>query len=286
VELRPTTAEDLPALHAVFLDSIGGLYRAHSFQPPTPSLEIFANQQLHIIETGGRSVVAERDGAVIGFGSSWERGVDWFLASLFVRQEAQAAGVGTALLDAVWSDTAERQRTITDAIQPVSNALYGRRGLIPATPVLAFSGAGVGGARPPLEPLEPEDSADSDRPLAAIDAAAYGFDRLADHVYWGSVARLTVWKRGSEAVAYSYAWPGGAVGPVAGIDAEAAAAALAGELAQGGGPVSVRIPGSSRALVATALGHGLRLSPTPGLLLVSEDTPVPGALAIGSYALY
>jgi hypothetical protein len=165
----------------------------------------------------------------------------------------------------------------------VSNALYGRRGLIPATPVLAFSGDGAGGARPPLEP---EDPADADRYLAAIDAAAYGFDRFADHVYWRTLARLTVWKRGSEAVAYSYAWPGGAVGPVAGIDAEAAAAAVAGELAQGGDPVTVRIPGSSRVLVATALGHGLRLSPTPGLLLVSEHTPVPGALAIGSYALY
>ena len=60
------------------------------------------------------------------------------------RRSAQGRGVGPALLDAVWSDAALRRRTITDAIQPVSNALYGRRGLIPVTPLLAFSGLPVG----------------------------------------------------------------------------------------------------------------------------------------------
>jgi GNAT superfamily N-acetyltransferase len=283
VELRTTTAEDLPALHAVFLDSIGGLYRSHSFEPPTPPLEVFANQQLHIIETGGRSVVAEHGGSVIGFASSWERGGDWFLASLFVAPDAQADGVGTALLDAVWGDTAERRRTITDAIQPVSNALYARRGLIPATPILSFAGDRAAGGRPPLAAAA---AADANRHLAAIDAAAYGFDRLVDHDYWRSLAQLTLWQRGADVVAYSYAWPGGTVGPVCGVDEQAAAAALEGELVRSGGPAAVRIPGSSRSLVATALRQGLRLSPTPGLLLVSEPAAVPGPLAIGSYSLY
>ena len=168
-------------------------------------------------------------------------------------------------------------RTITDAIQPVSTALYGRRGLIPATPVLSFSGVPLPGSAP---------LAEGAGELAPIDAAAYGFDRAADHAYWARFARRTVWLRAGAPVGYSYAFPGGAIGPVAGIDAEAAAAALEGELSRADEPVAVRIPGSSRLLVEAALRRGLQLSPTPGLLLLSDGLEAPRALAIASYTLY
>lgn len=268
MELRPTTVDDLPALHTLFLASIAGVYRPHGFEPPAPPLEVFANQQRHVLETGV-SLVAEEQGRPLGFGSAWARGGDWFLASLFVAPDAQARGVGSALLDGVWGDEA-RRRTITDAIQPVSNVLYGRRGLIPVTPVLTFTG--VPEARARLGP------ADAD--LAAVDLAAYGFDRTVDHAYWVSVAQRTTWPS-----AYAYAFPGGAIGPVAGATPEAAAAALEAELARAAGPVSVRIPGSSRELVAVALAAGLRPSPVPGLLLASAGVEPPRALAFAGYTL-
>jgi len=75
-------------------------------------------------------------------------------------------------------------------------------------------------------------------------------------------------------------------GPVAGIDAQAAADALDGELSSAGEPVTVRIPGSSRLLLEVALRRGLRLSPTPGLLLLSDDLEAPTALAIAGYTLF
>src|SRR3954447_26239036 len=110
---------------------------------------------------------------VVGFGSSWTRGDDWFLASLFVREGAQGNGLGGRLLDAVWGD-ARHRRTVTDAIQPVSNVLYGRRGLLPATPLLTFFGA----------PRIDADADESPADVAAIDARVYGFDRSVDHDYW------------------------------------------------------------------------------------------------------
>jgi GNAT superfamily N-acetyltransferase len=268
VELRPTTAGDLEALHTLFLDAIGDVYRSHAFDPPAPPLEVFANQQLHIVETG-RSIVAEARGAVVGFASAWARGGDWFLASLFVAPAAQGAGAGSLLLDAVWGD-APRRRTITDAIQPISNALYARRGLVPATPVLTFGGPTRTEAR--VEPAEADP--------AAIDRVAYGFDRAVDHDHWSRFARRMTWPD-----AYSYVFPGGMIGPVAGTSPEAAAAALAGELARADGEVRVRIPGSARHLVAVALAAGLRLAPAPGLLLLSDGLRPPDALAIGSYTL-
>ena len=278
MELRPTTAADLPALHALFLDSIGGVFRPHGFEPPAPPFDVFAGQQRHVLATGV-SVVAEHTGAIAGFASAWVRGDDWFLASLFVARSAQGRGVGPALLDAVWSDAALRRRTITDAIQPVSNALYGRRGLIPVTPLLAFSGLPVG-AHERLQELD-----DASGSLAAIDAAAYGFDRSVDHEHWLQIARRTVWARGGEPVAYSYTFAGGATGPVAGLTPADAADALESTLARAAGPVNVRMPGSARALVAVALRCRLRLSETPGLLLCSEGAEPPAALAIGSYTL-
>jgi GNAT superfamily N-acetyltransferase len=270
VDLRPAADDDLPALHEIFLRAVAGVFRPHGFGPPAPRYEAFANQQRHVFATG-TTVVAVEDGVVRGFGSSWQRGADWFLASLFVAPDAQAAGLGTALLDAVWG-TASRRRTITDAIQPVSNALYGRRGLVPATPVLAFAGR-PRGLDAPVAPAGAD--------LPAIDAAAYGFDRAVDHAYWERHARRTTWPG-----AYSYAFPGGEIGPVAGLDAEAAAHALAAELARADGEVRVRIPGSSRALVEVALRAGLRLGPVPGLLLLSEGLPPPESLAIAGYMLF
>ena len=275
MELRPTSVGDLPALHEVFRAAISGVYLPHGFQPPSPPVEVFTTQQEHVLRTGV-SHVAIRDGSVKGFASAWSRGDDWFLASLFIAPDAQGQGLGRSLLEAVWGGEFARRRTITDAIQPISNALYGGRGLAPTTPVLVFSGVPTRGA-PSLEQGGGE--------LAPIDAAAYGFDRAVDHEYWRRHARRTVWLREGEPVAYSYAFPGGSIGPIAGVDPAAAAAALEGELASVGGPVLLRVPGSSRALVTAALRAGLRLSATPGLLLLSETAPPPTSLAIAGYML-
>ena len=283
MELRPTTVGDLPALHALFLASIAGVYLPHRFEPPTPPLEVFASQQRHIIDSGGRSLVTTDGDSPTGFASAWSRGDDWFLASLFVAPTAQQGGIGQALLDAVWGDGHARRRTITDAIQPVSNALYARRGLVPATPVLSFSGTPRGGAAPLAGSWHP---ADSPPEMAPLDAAAYGFDRAVDHAYWARLARPTIWAREETAVAYSYAFPRGHIGPVGGLDPDAAAGALEGELAQATGPVVVRIPGSSRSLVEVALRRGLRLSPTPGLLLLSAEARPPTSLALSGFTLY
>jgi GNAT superfamily N-acetyltransferase len=269
VELRPTTDGDLPALNATFVDAIATVFGPRGFDVPSPSLEVFSILQRHVLGTGV-GYVAEDDGDVVGFASAWTRGDDWFLASLFVRARAQGRGVGPSLLDAVWGE-ARRRRTVTDAIQPVSNVLYGRRGLIPATPLLTFTGV------PHLDDSADEASAD----LEAIDAVAYGFDRSVDHRYWELQARRTEWGD-----AYSYVFPGGDVGPVGGATPAAAARALAAELARSSAPVRIRIPGSARELVEVALRAGLRLDPVPGLVLLSPGVDPPRALAPSGYMLF
>ncbi len=280
MDLRPTAAEDLPLLHEVFRAAIGELYHRHSLEAPAPPLAVFCAQQAHVLaHDGERCWTAEEGGRPLGFVAALARGADWFLSSLFVLPEAQAAGVGSALLERAWGDF-ERRRTLTDAIQPVSNGLYARRGLIPATPALHLGGF------PRVDAPALEAAAAPGEALLALDLAAYGFDRAVDHAYWGAIARRTLWLRGGEPVAYSYVFPGGRIGPVAGSSAGDAAAALTAELARIEGEASLVAPGSASEAVSAALAAGLRFVRVPGLLLLSRGVPAPGALVLSGYTLY
>jgi GNAT superfamily N-acetyltransferase len=284
VEIRRASEDDLPAQLEVFRAAIGALFARHDLPPPNPTREQFENQQRHLMSHDGeRSLVATEGDRVVAFAASFVRGDAWFLSSLFVRPEAQGLGIGPALLDATWLVEAKSRRTMTDAIQPASNGLYAQRGLAPTTPVFRLVGRPGGTAvAAGVEASEPDESA-----LATLDDAAYGFHRAPDHDYWGRLARATLWRRDGEPVAYSYVWPSGHVGPVAGRDAEAAAAALTAELALvPGAGASVLVPGSARRLLEAALAAGLRISGPPGLLLLSEGLEPPTALAPGGFALF
>jgi len=226
-----------------------------------------------------RCWVAEERGRSIGFVAAILRGDDWFLSSLFVEPGHQGGGVGTALLDRAWGEGA-RRRTLTDAVQPVSNGLYARRGLIPATPALHLGGTPTISALAGLAAVEAEPDA-----IGALDLAAYGFDRAVDHAYWGGIAACTLWLRGGEPVAYSYVFPGGGLGPLAGRSGDDAAAALRCELARMDGETRLVVPGSARELVTAALGAGLRFVRVPGLLLLSDGAAPPTALVLSGYTL-
>ena len=301
MEIRPTTPADLQAQHEVFREAIGEVFRRHSFDPPDPPLEAFVAQQGHLLEHDGeRCFVAEEDGRIVGFSAAMARGDTWYLSSLFVAPDHQATGLGQRLLERSWGDSYARRLTMTDSIQPVSNGLYARRGLIPTTPVLNLAGrpsntvlqgydphgsGALGSSNTVLQGLEPsEPSAEA---LAALDLAGYGFPRAIDHAYWSRHARATLWLRDGEPVAYSYAWANGRIGPLAALDGAAGAGALRGELARRPGePSVVAVPGTSAELVGEALAAGLRITGPPALLLLSQPANPPRALAISGYSLF
>ena len=281
--LRPATEADFAGQLAV-LDAAEGRLRArHAFAWKAPSLDAFAATHRHLLATDPeRSWVALDGSRIVAYTAAFTRGERWFLSDLFVAPTHQGAGVGSRLLERAWGDGPAQRMTLTDAIQPVSNALYARRGLVPATPVLELGGVprGVAGGR--LEPAETDAAS-----LAALDVAAYGFDRAVDHAFWAEGATRTLWSRGGEPVAYSYVSPRGRIGPLAGRDGGAAGEALAAELARRGDrEASLDVPGSSRELVEFALTAGLRITGPPGLLLVGRGLEPPRSLAISGYWLF
>lgn len=281
MELRRATPADFEAELRVLDAAEGGLRQRHGFDWRPPPLDAFRSAHEYLLETDpDRSWVAVEDGEVVAYTAAWERDGHWFLSDLFVHPDVQAGGVGSALLERAWGDGPERRLTLADAIQPVSNAMYARRGLVPATPMLELGGT------PRAEPGSLEPTATEPEALAAVDAAAYGFDRARDHGHWSEVQPATVWLRGGEPAAYSYRTQSGRLGPIAGVDPAAAVDALRSELARAEGAVSLDVPGSARELVEAALAAGLRITGPPGLLLLSRGVEPPRALAISGYWLF
>jgi GNAT superfamily N-acetyltransferase len=280
VELRPATAADLSAEEAVFRAAIGEVYERFNLAAPTPPSEAFLSHHRHLLEHDAeRCWVAVEKGSVVGFSAALGRGDAWHLASLFILPEHQGAGLGRRLLERSWGNFSRRV-VLTDAIQPVSNALYAKRGLIPVAPLLHLAGNPV--VDPPgLEAADPQPDV-----LAALDRVSYGFDRGVDHAYWSDLGRCTVWLRGGEARAYSYTYEWDTIGPIAGVDGAAAAAAFCAEAARREGAASIAVPGTSRELVAAALEAGLRFTRPPGLLLLGPGVEPPRALAISGYSLF
>ena len=162
---------------------------------------------------------------------------------------------------------------MTDAIQPISNVA-----LRAARARARDAGADV------LRPSADRRSGRATAPptCAAIDELAYGFDREVDHRHWSQHARRTDWRD-----AYSYVFPGGEIGPVAGATPAAAAAALAGELAAADGRRARPHPRIGPRCWSRSRWRPACASPRfPGLLLLSRGVEPPTALAPSSYALY
>ena len=281
VNYRRATLADLGAEHAVFCRAIGAVMRAHDYDWEDPPFAGFEPGLRHLLAYDAeRCWVAEIAGEVVGYTAAFVRDDTWFFSMLFIDPSAQGRGIGRGLFELAAEGAPPRRLTITDSIQPISNALYGRHGLLPLTPLLPMVGDARIGDSHDLELGDP-----SPEDLAAVDRAAYEFERGVDHVYWASRGQRRGWYRHGELVAYSYRWPDGRIGPLAGVDPGSAAAALNAELSFRG-PVSLEIPGSARALLSTALEAGLRIVPPMGLLLGSDGVNAPTALAISTYGFF
>jgi GNAT superfamily N-acetyltransferase len=278
---RPASEPDIASQHEVFCRAEGSLRLRHGFSWVDPPLAWFAPMGRHLLASDpDRCHVAEADGQVVGFSAAFVRDGVWFLAALFIDPDHQGGGIGRRLFELAAGDGPSRRITITDAIQPISNAMYARYGLIPTTPMLLFEGEPSIDGPPVLEPSGPRPGE-----LTMLDRASYGFARLVDHEYWSRQRRCTVWRRDGVAVAYAYRALTGSIGPLAGMDQGSAADALRAELGRVS-RASVLIPGTARDLVEVAVAARLRLVVPPGNLLLSRDAPTPDNLAVANYFLY
>jgi len=296
VTYRRAEEADLPRAFAVFRAALNA-YLVRAGQEAVPDDDEQSPSYRHFLEHDGeRFWVAEADTdeftgghadptraggrEIVGWGCGLLRGDWWFLSSLFVLPEAQGIGVGARLFELAGTGApAEAVRaTITDSLQPISNTLYARRGLLSREVVVGFGGRPREGLRRPrLGSLEPGPLTPAAIPeLREIDAAAGGVDRGVDHAFYlTSGRRGWLFRRRGRAVAYLMTRGDGWIGPAASVRAAdiepvvafgVAALARHGPIEKVRAGVTGRCEGAQRALWEA----GLVFDGTPGLLLSSR----------------
>lgn len=226
--------------------------------------------------------LAEHDGQRIGFGVATARSGFWHLNALHVVPEFQAMGVGRELLKrclAYGRDGKVVSTVISEAAQPVSNALYARHGMYQWLPLIhvecpVFSPAISARRRAPTSRIGQLDEATL-ATLDRIDASVLGFTRPVDHQFWIGLPdlNLLLLEMAAEPVGYAYVSTFGGIGPCASRSPRALPDLLAHGIRlaaeQGLDHVSLVVPGIASSALAYLLAHGGRYDASITLLLSS-----------------
>ncbi len=294
--LRPARADDLATCAAIWREALND-YLGRLAQPEIPD-ELGSILRLygHLLVTDPATfLVAERQAGVApadrpridGFVAALRRDELWFLSMLFIRPDAQARGLGRALLAAVspdpttWSGT---KATAADSAQPISSGLYGSLGMVPRIPLLRAVGLPD---RPDAFPPLPAGSeairfdevgGDGDgleqsalaAELAALDLDAAGFTKPLDHAFAELEGRVGFLfrDRAGAAGAYGYSSESGRVGPIAVRDT-GLLGAVVGHLVRAvrpRGAFGIWVPGTAGEAIVPLLRAGFRFEGFPALL--------------------
>ncbi len=242
-------------------------------------------------------------GRLVGFSSAVVREGLWFLTMLFVEPDVQAAGVGSALMDRAQAgrdvdpggaavpgpdDPFDSGITTwgmcTDSLQPISNGMYARRGMLPRVPVWRLFGeprrwSALPALPPSLEsvPFERLAAQDRDGPrrlahmVDGLDRELTGAAHPADHEHLrrdGRVGFLVRERATGRALGYGYGSSAGRLGPVAALD-PALHPAILGTIVRETpvlGPVAIWVPGTAAEATRALLEAGLRFDGFPALV--------------------
>ena len=306
ISLRRAVLGDLPACAEVWragLDDYGRRVGRPSLPPPAPSFHDLLGHLLRTDPDGfwvatrasgsaAGDPAGGQGGHVVGFVSATRRGRTWFLAMLFVMPEDQSRGIGRTLLEHAFPDPEDDLvlATCTDSAQPISNALYGRLGIVPRLPVLELVGRPVRGRLPGLPdgiraiPFEEvagttgsagasgttQGAARLADALDALDLTLLGYAHREDHAFLARQDRRGFLYEGpgGEVLGYGYAARSGRLGPLAVLD-EALTRPALGHLMTAVAPAgafAAWVPGANGEAVRALLEAGLFLEDFPALL--------------------
>ena len=300
--LRPVRAAELPICAAIWRDALND-YLLPLGQPEIPDdLGPIIRLYGHLCDTDPDTfLVAERDGRIDAFAVVLRRERVTFLSMLFVRPEAQARGLGRALLARAMPGVAgvaggaggespgapptERvHATATDSAQPISNGLYGSLGMVPRMPLLrlvglperpgAFAPLPAGIEAIPFEEIRRGSDGLGghalDTALSDLDRDAAGFDRGPDHRFHAEEGRAGFLFRDADgrACGYGYTSEAGRLGPVAVRDRELLGPVVGFlvQAVQPRGAFGAWVPGGAGEAIVPLLRAGFRIEGFPVLL--------------------
>lgn len=174
--IRVATPDDLPRLWEIRAASDA----PDPLDPPPPG---HIPPVLEHLLRHGTLLVAERDGRTLGFAGRMGDDEVTFLTDLFVEPGLQSAGVGQALLRAIFSETPPARCTLAST-DPRAIALYARAGLAPRWPNLNLVAEGTVRDLPSLPRVTLDPCAASDPQLLAEDRVLSGRFRPDDFAFF------------------------------------------------------------------------------------------------------
>lgn len=281
--IRLARETDPPLTSRVFAAALNELYRRRSVRLVVGDDSRRGLHEHLLRHDPQRFWIAERKGTVVGFSVGIDRGAWWFLAALFVRPEAQGAGVGSQLLAYAMAGRplpGGVAAAISSALQPASNTLYGRRGLLPWLPLVTFAGTPLRVSRPALGSLEVTAlTVDDVAVVTQIDLVATGVARSIDHRWYLGRGGRRGWLfvRAGRPAGYIYVSQEGAIGPAAAVRASDMEPLRAWALAEAAAPDPSQLPPDE----ASSNGHAPRsanrasVASSPALRPVSAIVPGP-----------
>jgi ribosomal protein S18 acetylase RimI-like enzyme len=196
--IRAATAADLPALYDIWYASEVG----DDPQPPTRGPWPWLEHEL----TTGELLLAERDGAALGFAATVTRVNITFLSDCFVRADAQSSGVGRRLLQRLLVGDGRTYCTVSSNDRR-AQALYIRAGMRPRWPnfILDVETTKLGSM--PTGKVEVAEGRAGDQAMIEWDATVGGRRRPEDLAYLVAQRQaIPLWfTRGRRRIGYGYA---------------------------------------------------------------------------------
>jgi predicted N-acetyltransferase YhbS len=274
--VRPGSPDDAPAAGDIAFRAFSSIADRHGFPPDFPNVEAGVGLvSMLLSHPGFYSAIAEEDGEIVGSNFLDERSPIRGVGPLTVDPDAQNAGVGRLLMDAVLSRAGQSGapgvRLVQAAYHARSLALYSSLGFEVREPLVVLQGppvaAQISGRTVRAATLGDIGAAN------ALAASVLGYDRggeLADAVVQGSA---TVVEHQGRVTGYTtgVAFFGHTVGRT--DDDVKALVASAPEFA---GP-GFLLPGRNTELLRWALGNGLRIVQTMTLMSVGDYSEPQGA---------
>lgn len=280
VRLRTIEPRDHEAAARITYEAFAGIYDRHCFPRDFPTLDVARGL---VAAFGAHSsiwgVVAEADGRVVGSNFLDERGPVRGVGPITVDPDAQAAGIGRMLMQAVIERGARGDgiRLLQDSFNTASLALYSSLGFRVEEPVALISGTPTAKRRLDVEvrPLVDDDHSACEELCLSV----HGFERTRELRDALESPRLTpyVALRNGRIVAYAATLNEFGAAYAVAESEDDMAALIAGALAPGGPPASFLLPLHQHDLLRWCLGAGLRIVKPMTYMVIGRYSRPDGA---------
>jgi predicted N-acetyltransferase YhbS len=153
ITMRPARADDARVCGAICFAAFEAIAAQHNFPPDFPSPEVAADLMSTLIaDPHVYSVVAEREGRVVGSNFLWEHSTIAGIGPITVEPAAQNSQVGRMLMNDVLDRARERRfagvRLVQTAYHQRSLSLYAKLGFDTREPLAVLQGPAIGLATP------------------------------------------------------------------------------------------------------------------------------------------